>query len=78
VSLTGPIPGDGGIVLTAIGRACFYCELPTQDPAVAWSGPDGIIVVHAECVGPWFLRLGRDAHEIENPTFYTRRRRGGL
>lgn len=76
MSITGPIPGEGGIVVTAIGRACAYCELPTQDPAVAWSTPDEIIIVHADCVGPWFLRMGRDAHEIQNPAYYARRVRG--
>jgi hypothetical protein len=77
VSITGPVPGEGGIVVTAIGRACAYCEQPAQDPAVAWSGPDGVLVVHAHCLGPWFIRMARDAHEIENPAFYTRRRRKG-
>lgn len=76
MSITGPLPGEGGIVVTAIGRACVYCELPAQDPAVAWSGPDGVIVVHPDCVAAWFLRLARDAHEIENPAYYARRVRG--
>jgi hypothetical protein len=75
MSVTSPVPGEGGVVLTAIGRACFYCERPTQDPAVAWSGTDSIIVVHPACLGPWFLRLARDAHEIENPAYHARRLR---
>jgi len=74
MSLTSPAPGDGGGGVTAIGRACFFCGRPTTDPAVVWSGVDGLIVVHAECVGPWFVRMARDAHEIQNPGYYTRRR----
>lgn len=76
MSITGPVPDEHGIIVTAIGRACTYCERPTQDPAVAWSGPNGIEVVHAECVAVWFLRMGRDAHEILNPGYYARRFRG--
>lgn len=74
MSITGPVPGEGGVVVTAIGRACFYCSEPASDPAVAWSGDDGLIVVHADCVGPWFMRMARDAHEIQNPKFYARRK----
>ena len=73
MSITSPIPGRGGVVITAVGRACTYCERATTDPAVTWSGPDGILVVHAECVGPWFLRLATDAHEIANPGYYSKR-----
>jgi hypothetical protein len=76
VSITGLIPGPGGVVVTAIGRACFYCHQPTSDPAVAWAGADGLIVVHADCVEPWHVRLARDVHEIENPGYYARRFRG--
>jgi hypothetical protein len=75
MSLTSPVPDADGVVVTAVGRACIYCERPMQDPAAAWSGPDCIIVVHADCVGLWFLRMGRDAHEIQNPAYYGRRAR---
>jgi hypothetical protein len=76
VSLTSPVPDDEGILTTAVGRACCYCELPLHDPAVVWHGPDGPVMVHGPCVAPWFLRLARDAHEIENPAYYARRVRG--
>ena len=75
MSITGPVPDKHGIVVTAIGHACTYCEEPAQDTAIVWHGPDGILIVHADCLGPWFFRMARDAHEIENPAFYTRRRR---
>jgi hypothetical protein len=75
MSITTPVPGEGGVLVTAIGRVCSYCEEPTTDPAVAWCSAAEIIVVHAECVGPWFLRMGRDAHEILNPAYYARRLR---
>lgn len=76
MSITGPIPGDGGVVVTAIGKACYYCGRAAHDPAVAWAGTGDPIVLHADCVGPWFLRLARDAHEIQNPAYYARRVRG--
>jgi len=71
VSVTSPVPDpETGIVFTATGRPCFYCGASLADPAVAWSGFDSDVYLHADCVSKLFVRLARDVHEIECPAHY--------
>jgi len=75
VSITSPIPDDQGIAHTAVGRRCFLCGGLLQDPAVFWMGYDGELILHPICVFDLFIRLGRDVHEIEKPSYYADRRK---
>jgi hypothetical protein len=63
VSLTGPdfwSPEQGGVMLTAAGRTCHYCERPTEDPAVMWAGPEADTFLHVLCVPDYVMRLHVD------------------
>jgi hypothetical protein len=76
VSVTSPIPDDHGIVNTALGQSCFYCDGLLSDPAVHWLGADVAIYLHKACVSALFVRLSRDIHEIECPEYYRLVREG--
>jgi len=36
---------------------------------------DGELILHPICVFDLFIRLGRDVHEIEKPSYYADRRK---
>jgi hypothetical protein len=73
VSLTSPIPDENGIAFTAVGRECLYCSGALSDPAVYWMGHGGEVYLHPACVTALAVRLFRDVHEVEKPTYYIRR-----
>lgn len=75
VSITRPIPDEHGIAHTAVGRACSFCGGLLQDPAVFWMLYDGELFLHPVCVFGLLIRLGRDVHEIEKPSYYADRRK---
>ena len=79
-AITSPVPNKHGIVVTATGQTCFYCGLAVTDPAIHWYGETGEtaeIYLHPKpCTVALVLRLLRDLHELENPTYYERLRRG--
>lgn len=64
-SVTGPVPDPHGVVFTAAGQPCFYCDAPLTDPSVHWMGSTGDVYLHPRCVWPLFLGLLRDVFEIE-------------
>ena len=65
-----------GLVFSASGIPCFYCEEVLSDPAVHWHGATGDIYLHPNCLFPFFVRLGRDVHELQRPGYYQRLRSG--
>jgi len=74
-AITSPVPGDGGITDTAAGKVCFYCGATLADPAVHWSGMTREIYLHQHCALDLPVRLLRDVHELQNPSFYDRLKR---
>lgn len=75
MSITSPVPDAQGVAHTAVGKNCSFCGGFLQDPAVFWMGYDVEIILHPICVFGLFIRLGRDVHEIEKPSYYTDRRK---
>jgi hypothetical protein len=76
-TLTSSVPNQYGIADSAVGQTCFYCGLSVSDPAIHWSGQTGEIYLHPKpCTVALVLRLLRDLHELENPTYYERLKRG--
>jgi hypothetical protein len=76
LSVTSPIPDENGIVHTALGQLCFYCESALSDPAVHWLGVSDSIFLHPTCVGPFSFRLRRNVDEIDRPEYYRAMREG--
>jgi hypothetical protein len=78
-SVTSPEPDQDGIVDPVTGERCLYCGETMSHPAVHWSGVNGQeIFLHSDCAIHLSVRILRDAHEIQNPAYYERRRRLGL
>ena len=76
-SLTSPVPDSQGVAFSATGLPCFFCGKPLTDPSVHWAGHHGDhLYLHADCVLRLFVRLARDVHEIQKPSYYQRRRGG--
>jgi hypothetical protein len=76
MSITSLIPDEQGIVHTATGRVCSFCGLPLTDPTLYWMLIDGELLLHRGCFDKLFVRLARDAHELDDPRYYERRRAG--
>ena len=73
MSLTSSVPNEEGVVFSAVGLPCFYCERVLTDAALHWFGATGHIYLHPACFLPLFVRLARDLHELEHPDVYRRR-----
>jgi hypothetical protein len=56
----------GEVIVTARGERCFFCDEPTEDPAIVWFGATGEIFLHAACTAELAVRLFRDLHELEH------------
>jgi len=72
VSLTGPDfwdPERGGVMPTAKGHECFYCEERIrQDPAWMWHGPSGTVFFHVGCVADFAVRIFADVLDWQRRT----------
>lgn len=72
MSLTGAAfwdPERGGVMPTAKGRECFYCEERIrQDPAWLWHGPSGTVVFHPGCAADFAVRIFADVLEWQRRT----------
>lgn len=74
MSITSPVPNAEGVAHSAIGLLCFFCGGSLTDPALHWLGSTGELYVHPACWPGWSARIWRDYHELENPSYYERRR----
>ncbi len=64
MSITGPRSqiGKCGLLYTASGNQCFYCDQALEDPAIHWRGATEIYL-HPSCCVDFVLRLFRDVHQ---------------
>ena len=75
MSITSSAPDSQGIAHTALGQQCFMCGRKLRDPDVHWMGVTVNLFLHPACVLSLFVRLARDLHEIQKPSYYRDRLR---